>query len=52
MDRLKTHLFHQPSNSFAVHLVAMLWEPFRYPGHTVKGRLGVLLINEPHQQEI
>ena len=49
INRLQTHLAHQPADPLVIYLMTLYLQTLRYPGNTVKGRLGKLFINKIHK---
>ena len=52
MNRLKSHLPHQPSDSFGIDRMPHRPQPRRHLGNTIIGSPGKLLIDQPYQLQI
>jgi hypothetical protein len=52
INGFQAHHPHQPLHTLAIHVVASPDQPLRHASRTVKGRVQILLIDQPHQSQI
>jgi len=50
LNRLKSHLAHQPADPLMIYFMSLVPQTLRYPGNPVKGRLRELFVNQIHNQ--